>query len=118
MEIQKPRSLLLRDITEQKKAEKKIADSEKLYRMLFELSPTGVLLEDMDGIILDVNPAFLYLYGLYETRTDWSTCRYSCSSGGSWKGYREYWKIKKGRYLKTSGKKSSKRWINLLYGFE
>lgn len=31
---------------------------EKLYRMLFELSPTGLLLEDTNGIIIDVNPAF------------------------------------------------------------
>jgi PAS domain S-box-containing protein len=49
---------VIRDITEQKKANKKIVESEKLYRMLFELSPAGILLEDMDGIILDVNPAF------------------------------------------------------------
>jgi PAS domain S-box-containing protein len=49
---------VIRDITEQKKAEKKIAESEKLYRMLFELTPTGILLENMDGIIIDANPAF------------------------------------------------------------
>ena len=54
---------VIRDITERKKSEKKIADSEKLYRMLFELSPTGVLLEDMSGIILDVNPAFCNYMG-------------------------------------------------------
>jgi PAS domain S-box-containing protein len=54
---------VIRDITEQKKANKKIVESEKLYRMLFELSPAGILLEDMDGIILDVNPAFCHSLG-------------------------------------------------------
>ena len=49
---------VIRDITEQKRTAKKVADSEKLYRMLFELSPTGILLENMDGIIMDVNPSF------------------------------------------------------------
>lgn len=49
---------VIRDISEQKKSEKMIADSEKLYRTLFELSPTGALLEDISGLILDVNPAF------------------------------------------------------------
>ena len=49
---------VIRDITERKNSEKKLAESEKLYRMLFELSPTGLLLEDMNGIIIDVNPAF------------------------------------------------------------
>jgi PAS domain S-box-containing protein len=54
---------VIRDITEQKKANKKIVESEKLYRMLFELSPAGILLEDMNGIILDANPAFCHSLG-------------------------------------------------------
>jgi len=54
---------VIRDITEQKKSEKKLAESEKLYRMLFELSPTGLLLEKLDGTIMDVNPAFCHSIG-------------------------------------------------------
>jgi PAS domain S-box-containing protein len=54
---------VIRDITEQKKARKKLAESEKLYRMLFELSPAGILVEDLDGTILDANPAFCQSLG-------------------------------------------------------
>ncbi|MHA2028956.1 MAG: PAS domain S-box protein [Candidatus Kariarchaeaceae archaeon] len=57
---------VIRDITEQKNAEKKLAESEKLYRMLFELSPTGILLENLDGSILDANPAFCNSVGYSE----------------------------------------------------
>lgn len=49
---------VVRDITERLQAQKELAENEKRYRMLFELSPTGLILEDMDGKIIDVNPAF------------------------------------------------------------
>jgi len=47
-----------RDITPRKLAFKELSENEKRYRMLFEHSPTGLLLEDMNGIILNVNPSF------------------------------------------------------------
>jgi len=47
-----------RDITPRKLAYKELSENEKRYRMLFELSPNGLLLEDMNGVILDVNPSF------------------------------------------------------------
>ena len=49
---------VVRDITERLKSQKELAEKEKRYRMLFELSPTGLILEEMDGRIIDVNPAF------------------------------------------------------------
>lgn len=47
-----------RDITSTKLAYKELSENEKRYRTLFEFSPTGLLLENMDGTILDVNPSF------------------------------------------------------------
>ncbi len=47
-----------RDITERKLAYKELSENEKRYHTLFELSPAGLILEDMNGIILDVNPSF------------------------------------------------------------
>ena len=54
---------VIRDITPAKLAEKELAEKDQRYRLLFELSPTGLLLEDLDGIILDVNPAFCQSLG-------------------------------------------------------
>ncbi|TFH02854.1 MAG: PAS domain S-box protein [Calditrichales bacterium] len=54
---------VIRDISERKLAEKELAENEKRYRMLFELSPTGLMLEDLNGIILDVNPAYCLSLG-------------------------------------------------------
>ncbi|MCF8242311.1 MAG: PAS domain S-box protein [Melioribacteraceae bacterium] len=45
------------DITEKYLADKKLEENEKRYHTLFELSPTGILLEDVNGIIMDLNPA-------------------------------------------------------------
>jgi len=49
---------VIRDITAAKIAENELAENNKRYQTLFELSPTGLMLEDLDGTILDVNPAF------------------------------------------------------------
>jgi PAS domain S-box-containing protein len=46
--------------------EARLAEAERQlerYRKLFELSPTGILLEDAQGLILDVNPAHCRLVG-------------------------------------------------------
>lgn len=52
-----------RDITEQKVAEIEREESEKRYRLLFDASPVGVLLEDSKGTILQVNDTFCRDYG-------------------------------------------------------
>ncbi|MDQ1276633.1 MAG: hypothetical protein QG610_2211, partial [Euryarchaeota archaeon] len=46
---------VIRDISEQKRAEEKIARSEKKYRSLFEKSNDAIIIHDFNGRILDVN---------------------------------------------------------------
>ncbi len=48
---------IIRDITERRKTEKKLIESESKYRHLFEDSPFSITLLDRNGDIIDVNPA-------------------------------------------------------------
>ncbi|MFX0074140.1 MAG: PAS domain S-box protein [Candidatus Hermodarchaeota archaeon] len=45
------------DITERKKAQEELKDSEEKYRFLFEKSPVSILLIDISGKIEDCNPS-------------------------------------------------------------
>jgi PAS domain S-box-containing protein len=51
------------DITEQKNIENALKEREIFYRTLFKLSPSGILMEDSEGYIWDVNPAFSHSLG-------------------------------------------------------
>ena len=53
----------LRNITERKHFENTLSQREQYYHTLFNLSPSGILLEDDDGNIIDVNPAFCQSLG-------------------------------------------------------
>jgi len=53
----------IRNISERKKVEKTLGEREEYYQTLFQLSPSGILLEDHKGVILDVNPAFCHTLG-------------------------------------------------------
>jgi len=55
--------LALRDITERKKAETRVTQSEQKYRSLVEMAPDGVATVDMKGVITSVNTAFARLTG-------------------------------------------------------
>ncbi len=49
---------LLKEIAERKRAERELHEKEERYHALFELSPSGILLEDSEGNVIDANPAF------------------------------------------------------------
>lgn len=44
-----------KDITEKKRIETKLIESEERYRRIFELSPEAIILLDEDGLVLEVN---------------------------------------------------------------
>lgn len=54
---------LAHDISQQKKAEKELSAMQERYQTLYNSSPVGILLEDLDGIILDVNDTICSDYG-------------------------------------------------------
>jgi PAS domain S-box-containing protein len=53
----------VQDITERKNAEEKLIESEAYNRTLFDQSPIGLALTNMDGKLLDVNHAFAEIIG-------------------------------------------------------
>jgi PAS domain S-box-containing protein len=55
---------IARDITERKRVEKAVLDSEEQYRSIFNASADAMLLRDDSMTIVDANPAFLALCGL------------------------------------------------------
>src|ERR1035437_10355210 len=46
------------------RAEQALRDSQQLFRELFEGSPDAVLVEDLNGTVLDINPAACRLHGV------------------------------------------------------
>ncbi|KKK45605.1 MAG: Signal transduction histidine kinase, partial [Candidatus Lokiarchaeum sp. GC14_75] len=54
---------IFQDITERKKTEQTLKESEKKYRDLFENSPSSIILVDLDGKIVDCNSASEFLTG-------------------------------------------------------
>lgn len=58
------RIVSLVDLTEQLEAEKEVQRQREYFRALFENSPEGIVAFDVDGAVVDVNPAFERLFGL------------------------------------------------------
>jgi PAS domain S-box-containing protein len=51
------------DITERKKAEEKIKESEEKFRLLFREAEEGIALFDTKGVVVDINPKALEIVG-------------------------------------------------------
>ncbi len=56
----------VQDISSQKKAEKEIKESEERYRNIVAMSPYGIAIADMKGMVTAINPAFVRLTGFSE----------------------------------------------------
>ncbi len=61
--------LIARDITDRKRAEEQLRESEEKYRNMVELAPDGITTLDSKGIITSCNTAFLRLTGYSKDET-------------------------------------------------
>lgn len=60
----KPHMLeIVRDISEQVEAERQLREREALYRGIFETTYDGLMIFDLDGFVVEVNPASCQLWG-------------------------------------------------------
>lgn len=91
---------VLRDITERKKVEKELVEKEERYRTIFDLSPGGFILEDMQGMILDVNPAFCDSMGYQRDELVGNNIRMLAHPEHSPDVEKNLHKLKKGNILK------------------
>lgn len=55
--------VILRNIDEMKRAQEALLNQEKYYRALFDLSPSGIIVEDASGNIIEVNDAYCNITG-------------------------------------------------------
>jgi diguanylate cyclase (GGDEF)-like protein/PAS domain S-box-containing protein len=62
------RLVVLRDITEQKMMESNLRENEEWFRTIFDESPIGILTADANGLITQVNNAYLEIIGASNQR--------------------------------------------------
>ena len=54
---------VMRDITERVEAERELREREEQYRSVFEATYDGLVIFDLDGYIVEVNPAYCSTFG-------------------------------------------------------
>lgn len=54
---------IARDITERKRLNETLKQSEEKYRMIFENAPLGIMIADKEGNIIEINPALIQMLG-------------------------------------------------------
>ena len=54
---------VLRDITERVEAERQLREKEEQYRSIFEATYDALFIMDLDGFLVEVNPAFCRMFG-------------------------------------------------------
>jgi PAS domain S-box-containing protein len=54
---------ILRDVTERRRTEEALRNSEEKFRMIFQNSPLGIFRSTFDGHLLEVNPAMARMFG-------------------------------------------------------
>jgi len=60
-------AVIIKDITERRKAEEALKDSEEMLRNVFAASPNAIIVTDLNGNIVDCNQATVDLHG-YQSR--------------------------------------------------
>lgn len=117
------------DVTKRKLSERKLADREENYRALFNFMPSGILLEDLEGNILDANPTFCNMMGYEKEELLNMNIRDFAPAGQKEKIERNLKYLKENKYLRhtvTNYKKDgsliyldlSETKISLAYGGE
>ncbi|RJP49022.1 MAG: PAS domain S-box protein [Anaerolineaceae bacterium] len=56
-----------RDITERKRAEQALRESDERFKSIYSQSPVGIEIYDADGKMIDINPAGLKIFGIERT---------------------------------------------------
>lgn len=59
------RLLILHDITRRRQAEENLRTSERLYRLLVDTAPVGIIMTDVEGKVTFASPTMLKLYGAH-----------------------------------------------------
>jgi PAS domain S-box-containing protein len=54
---------IVRDITERRQAEEQLREKEAQYRSIFEATGDGLIIRNLEGIIVEANPAYCRMHG-------------------------------------------------------